>query len=264
MTLARLSGDSPLAKIEATAVYYSDAGKPKWESRYKSVMQSAGLPGVESNWRIMAWSKAGSILVLLAGSVGAQSISLPDALNGALFDAYRRVLSLIRPLPECNPKLEHFRIRLSTIGGLLHECGRRRADPRDPGVGGVSTFTGTFGGTTNNWNQGAIGLTISGVGTVQIFPANAANGAGSGAPPNALSLPSKSLSSLGFGPFSAVNPTITFFLLDNVYPDNSGSFTLTQGIAATPVPSTLILSLTGLAALAIFVFARRRAQVRSA
>ena len=136
--------------------------------------------------------------------------------------------------------------------------------PGTLGVGGVSTFTGTFGGTTNNWNQGAIGLTISGVGTVQIFPANAANGAGSGAPPNALSLPSKSLSSLGFGPFSAVNPTITFFLLDNVYPDNSGSFTLTQGIAATPVPSTLILSLTGLAALAIFVFARRRAQVRSA
>ena len=206
---------------------------------------------------------AASILVLLAGTVGAQSISLPGVLTvpsltptGVSF-TYSGTLT------------QNATLSLNTSGSVCLQSGAYCTNaagvvliPGTLGVGGVSTFSGTFGGTTGNWNQGAIGLTISGVGTVQIFPANAANGAGSGLPPNALSLPSTSLASLGFGSFSVVNPTITFFLLDNLYPDNSGSFTLTQGVAATtPVPSGLILSLAGLAALTIFVFARRRAQV---
>lgn len=210
----------------------------------------------------MTWSKAVSMLMLLAGAVGAQSITLPGLLTvpsltptGVSF-TYSGTLT------------QNATLSLHTSGSVCIQSGAYCTNaagvvlvPGTLGVGGVSTFSAPFGGTTNNWNQGAIGLTIGGVGTVQIFPANAANGAGSSTPPSTLSLPSTSLASLGFGPFSVVNPTITFFLLDNLYPDNSGSFTLTQGIPGTPVPSTLLLSLAGLAALTIFVFARRRAQV---
>jgi len=49
-------------------------------------------------------------------------------------------------------------------------------------VGAATTFTGTFGGTTASWDFGALLLEISGEGTVQIFPANAANGLGSATP----------------------------------------------------------------------------------
>jgi len=224
-----------------------------------------GLTKRRSNWGIMTWSKAVSILVLMAGSAAAQSISLPGALTVPSLTPTGVSFTYSGTLTQSAT------LSLNTSGSVCLQSGAYCTNaagvvlvPGTLGVGGVSTFSGTFGGTTNNWNQGAIGMTISGVGTVQIFPANAANGAGSGAPPNALSLPSTSLSSLGFGPFSAVNPTITFFLLDDLYPDNSGSFTLTQSIPTTPVPSTLILSLTGLAALAIFVFARRRVRSLSA
>ena len=211
----------------------------------------------------MTWSKAVSILVLLAGTVGAQSITLPGALTVPSLTPTGVSFTYSGTLTQAAT------LSLNTSGSVCIQSGAYCTNeagvvlvPGTLGVGGVSTFSGTFGGTTNNWNQGAIGLTIVGVGTVQIFPANAANGAGSLTPPNALSLPSTSLTSLGFAPFLAVNPTITFFVLDNLYPDNSGSYTLTQGIgAATPIPSTLILSLAGLAALTIFVFARRRAQV---
>lgn len=211
----------------------------------------------------MNWTKVASIVVLLAGTVGAQSISLPGTLTvpsltptGVSF-TYSGTLT------------QNATLSLNTSGSVCIQSGAYCTNaagvvlvPGTMGVGGVSTFSGTFGGTTNTWNQGAIGLTIGGVGTVQIFPANVANGAGSSAPPGALSLPSTSLASLGFGSFSVVNPTITFFLLDNLYPDNSGSFTLTQGsISTTPAPSTLLLSLAGLATLTFFFFARRRAQV---
>ena len=98
-------------------------------------------------------------------------------------------------------------------------------------VGGTSTFTGTFGTTAGTWNFGALLMVISGVspvGTVQIFPANAQNGLGSTMPPVSLTLPATSLASLGFSPFVVTNPTITFIVPDTYYPDNSGSFVLTQ------------------------------------
>lgn len=106
-------------------------------------------------------------------------------------------------------------------------------------VGGASTFTGTFGGTTASWDFGSLLLEISGTGTVQIFPADAANGLGSSTPPLGLALPSTTLSSLGYSAFSQVNPTITFLLADNLYTDNSGQFSLTQAPATqSPEPAT--------------------------
>jgi hypothetical protein len=98
-------------------------------------------------------------------------------------------------------------------------------------VGGTSSFSEAFGTTSGLWNYGALLMVISGVspvGTVQIFPANAQNGLGSQTPPVGLSLPSTSLASLGFSPFSVTNPTIAFLVADTNYADNSGSFVLAQ------------------------------------
>ncbi|HTW57285.1 MAG TPA: hypothetical protein VMD99_04040 [Terriglobales bacterium] len=77
-------------------------------------------------------------------------------------------------------------------------------------VGSAFTFSGTFGPTTGTWDSGALLIEISGVATEQIFPADAANGLGSSTPPLGLTLPSTTLSALGFPSFSVVNPTITF------------------------------------------------------
>jgi hypothetical protein len=123
-------------------------------------------------------------------------------------------------------------------------------------VGAATTFSGTFGGTTATWDFGSLLLEISGAGTVQIFPADAANGLGSSTPPLSLTLPSTSLSSLGFSAFSQVNPTITFVLADNLYTDNSGQFTLTQAPATqTPEPATA--GLVGILICALGWFRRR-------
>ena len=126
------------------------------------------------------------------------------------------------------------------------------------GVGGTSTFTGTFNGTTGTWNYGALLLEISGVsgpGAVQLFAADAANGLGSSAPPADLTLTSTSLAALGFGTFSVVNPTITFILADTIYSDNSNNFVLTPVASGVPEPGSIFLIGSGLAGLALF---RRR------
>lgn len=114
-------------------------------------------------------------------------------------------------------------------------------------VGGTSTFTAALGGFTHTYNYGSIVMIISGVDAVQIFPANATNGLGSGTPPAGLSLPATSLGTLGFGTFSVSNPTITFIVADTGYTDNSGTVTLSQGGAPlTPAPGTLLLMLSAL------------------
>jgi exosortase sorting signal-containing protein len=107
-------------------------------------------------------------------------------------------------------------------------------------VGGSSTFTGPSGiipGGT--WTYGALLMSISGVGTVQIFPTTAANGLGSATPPASLTLPATSLGALGFGTFSQANPTITFIVADTFFGDNGGQFTLAQP-APPPPPAPVI------------------------
>ena len=80
-------------------------------------------------------------------------------------------------------------------------------------------------------------MTISGVGTVQVFPANAGNGLGSATPPAGLTLAATSLGALGFGTFSVANPTITFIVADTFFGDNGGQYSLAQA-APPPAPST--------------------------
>lgn len=107
-------------------------------------------------------------------------------------------------------------------------------------VGGSSTFTGPSGVIpAGTWTYGSLLMTISGVGTVQVFPTNAANGLGSSSPPASLTLSTTTLAALGFSSFSVSNPTITFILADTFFGDNGGQFVLTQVpvTPTTPVPT---------------------------
>jgi hypothetical protein len=121
------------------------------------------------------------------------------------------------------------------------------------GVGGTSSFTGPIGGFTHTYNFGSVIMLIAGVGAVQLFQANAANGLGSGSPPTSLTLATTSLSALGFGSFSVTNPTISFIIADTFYPDNSGTLTLTQTASppSVPAPPTLELMVIALSLVAM-------------
>lgn len=112
-------------------------------------------------------------------------------------------------------------------------------------VGGSWIFAGPSGVIpAGSWTYGALLMTISGVGTVQVFPSNAANGLGSGTPPAGLTLPAATLSALGFPNFSQSNPTITFIVADTGFGDNGGQFELTQPTAA-PIPTLSEYGLAG-------------------
>ena len=104
-----------------------------------------------------------------------------------------------------------------------------------------------------SWTYGALLMQISGVGTVQVWPTNAANGLGSGSPPTGLTLPTTTLAALGFPAFSQINPTITFTVADTAFGDNSGSFTLTQAAAPAAVAPVPTLAEWSLGALALLV-----------
>jgi hypothetical protein len=95
------------------------------------------------------------------------------------------------------------------------------------GPGTTSTFSGTIGASSNTWNFGALLMSIEGVGTVQVFQANAANGLNSASPPTSFTLSSTTFQALGFPAFSRQNLRITFFVADDYYPDNSDGFLLT-------------------------------------
>jgi len=125
-------------------------------------------------------------------------------------------------------------------------------------VGDATTFSGTFGGTTGTWDFGALLMEISGTSTVQIFPADAADGLGSGSPPLSLTLPLTTLSALGFPAFNEVDPTITFILADNLYTDNSGQFNLSQ------VPEPTTAGFMGVLVCALAGVVRRRRAARNA
>lgn len=110
-------------------------------------------------------------------------------------------------------------------------------------VGGSSSFAGPSGVIpAGTWTYGALLLTISGVGTVPLFPTNAGNGLGSATPPASLTLAPTTLSALGFGTFSQVNPTITLILADTGYADNGGQYSLAQAVTP-PVPGAAIPTL---------------------
>jgi hypothetical protein len=133
-------------------------------------------------------------------------------------------------------------------------------------VGAATSFFGNVGGFSGTWNYGSLIMSISGVGSVQVFAANAAHGLGSGSPSTSLSLPATSLSGLGFSNFSVSNPTITFTVADNLYTDNGGVFVVSSASSSpspTPAPGTLVLVMLGMAALTVMFLANRsrRSQV---
>jgi hypothetical protein len=114
-------------------------------------------------------------------------------------------------------------------------------------VGGSSTFAGPVGVIpAGTWTFGSLLMSISGVGTVQVFPANAGNGLGSATPPASLTLSALTLAGLGFASFSQTNPTISFIVADGNYVDNSGQFVLNQGAAPPSVVLIPTLSEWGL------------------
>jgi hypothetical protein len=208
----------------------------------------------------MNCSRALFFIALLTGGAAAQVITFPSSLSvgatsaGGVSFTYSGVLTQAATLGF-------------TASGLSCEQGAAYCTnasgviviPGSSGVGATSSFGGTFFGTAQTWNFGALIMGISGVGGVQVFPANSANGLGSGSPPSALSLAGSSLASLGFPAFSVTNPTITFVVADTLYADNSGGFTLTQSApSATPVPSTLLLAMAALVMLSLMLIARRR------
>ena len=111
-------------------------------------------------------------------------------------------------------------------------------------VGGSSSFSGPSGVIpAGTWTYGALLMTISGVGTVQLFPTSAANGLGSATPPASLTLPATTLAGLGFGTFSQANPTITFIVADTFFGDNGAQFVLSQ--AQPPLPSSAAIPTLG-------------------
>jgi hypothetical protein len=116
----------------------------------------------------------------------------------------------------------------------------------------------------SSFYYGALIMNISGVGEVQVFPTNAGNGLGSGAPPATLSISGATLQSLGFGAFSVNNPTITFYLGDTGYGDNGGQFNLTQTGSTpigTPISTRTLIGMTvALALIGIYQLNARMAQ----
>lgn len=110
--------------------------------------------------------------------------------------------------------------------------------PGSVGTGGTSSDPIT------HMNLGALTVAITGLGTTQVFLANAANGLGSASPPTTLAL-NLPLSGL-FGPFVPVtDPTIIFRVYDTMGGEPSGGYTITQ-TAAAPEPASLALLGVGL------------------
>jgi hypothetical protein len=120
-------------------------------------------------------------------------------------------------------------------------------------VAGSQPVGGSSMNPDNSTTFGSLLLTISGVGTEQLFPTNPANGLGSSSPPTSLFLPSTSLSAL-FGSFSPqIDPTLTFVMSDTIRSDNSGSFTVSS---AVPEPSTWAMMILGFAGLGFLAWRR--------
>ena len=202
----------------------------------------------------MASAKMLFAVVLLSSAAFAQSVNLPGPISVQALSSSGSSFSYSGTLTQAAT------IALTAGGASCEQAGGVYCTNASgvvviagsSAVGAATSFTGIVGGFSGTWNYGALIMTISGVGSVQVFPANAANGLGSATPPGTLSKASTSLSALGFSNFSVVNPTITFTTADNNYGDNSGGFTITQtGASTTPAPSTLVLLLIGLAAVAI-------------
>jgi hypothetical protein len=119
------------------------------------------------------------------------------------------------------------------------------SSPGDTGV-----FAGDFGGFPVTYNNGALLMSIEGVGTVQVFAANKLHGLHASAPPTTLTLASTSFKDLGLT-FTGTrrNPHIRFYVADNYYPDNSLGYYISglqsPSIRYTPATSKKVQQLNG-------------------
>lgn len=197
---------------------------------------------------LMAVSSYGQIVI------PGNSINVPAINAGGVSFTYTGTLtqaSTIQFVQTQNPCLQYSQALYCVNGaGVIISGGT---------VGTSSGFSGTMLGTSGSWTYGALVMNISGVGTVQVFPVNAGNGSGSATPPANLTLPATSLSALGFGSFSVNNPTITFAVADSDHSDNTGQFVVSQtnNPPGVPLPSSLLLMLTGLTVLGALYFGRK-------
>jgi len=110
--------------------------------------------------------------------------------------------------------------------GCFNAAGVATVKGSTPGltVGARSSFMGTIGGFSGKFEYGALLMSIAGVGTVQVFPADAAHGLGSSTPQQSLTLEPKTFRKLGFPSFRRQNPQITLFVADDAYSDNTQGF----------------------------------------
>ena len=136
------------------------------------------------------------------------------------------------------------------------------APGKDPGEG-IGTVSDVMG---SNVPYGALEIMVNGFGPVA-FRATAANGLGSSNPTQTLTF-SATLSKLFFNFTPINNPTFTFVIADNptTYFDNSGGFTITQGVdpadppSSVPVPAAAWQSLLGLTGVGLIAARKRAAQ----
>jgi hypothetical protein len=138
---------------------------------------------------------------------------------------------------------------LDTAGYNVNAAGILTTDA--PGSGSIGGFfpAPTGGATKNGANFGALLLGNSTLGYVQVFPANATNGLGSGSPSTNLTT-TVNVSSLFAG--GITNGTVLQFLVnDTVFNDNSNGFeasaVFTNSLPSTDVPEpfTIIGTLVG-------------------
>lgn len=115
-----------------------------------------------------------------------------------------------------------------------------------PGTTYVIPADNTYAGYVN----GALLVSLNGGPATAIFSADAATGLGDSSPPTTLVF--SGLASALFGNFGTVtNPSITFVVADDLYSDNTGSFTVSSVV---PEPSAWALTLIGFAGLGLVRF----------
>ncbi|MBI4893122.1 MAG: PEP-CTERM sorting domain-containing protein [Acidobacteria bacterium] len=149
------------------------------------------------------------------------------------------------------------RINISTVGTVCLQPG----DTFCTNGAGVVVIAGSspVGGSLLNGSTsfGSLLMGNATLGFFQIFPTDASNGLGSGAPPTTVTR-DVDLATLGFAAGIGSGEALEFRISDTFSGDNSGSFRvsdLSKQVGAVPEPGSVTLVAAGIAGL---LFLRRR------